>query len=459
MEKYGIYVPVKHFPELDEDFIPIHGFNREFLKDAKKPFYLALEGAGGRVAVKHTFIHETEDKKEADLYYVERLIKTLLWTIGGFRVYVWGDKRVYEYLSRTYSHDGLRKFDFDFMADVYEHPFEIFYTDALPSWKDYPRKVGGGLNGCRIGLDLGGSDIKVSAMFDGKTVYADEIVWSPKTKTDPDYHYETIVSTLKKAAAHLPGVDAVGVSSAGIHIDNLTKVASLFIKVPPELFKDKVRDIYIRAITDTFGPVPMEVANDGDVSALAGSMSLNDNSVLGIAMGTSEAGGFVDDQGNITGWLNELAFVPVDVAANAAKDEWSGDIGCGVKYFSQDSCIRLAESTGISFDKDLAPGGKLEIIQELMKTGDERILRVYRTMGTYLGHTLPFYYSLYECRNVLLLGRVMSGQGGDIILNTAREVLKDEYPLEAQQIKIVLPDERFRRIGQSLAAASLPKIK
>ena len=98
-----------------------------------------------------------------------------------------------------------------------------------------------------------------------------------------------------------------------------------------------MKDIYIRAITDTFGNIPFCVVNDGDVTALAGAMSLKDSSVLGIAMGTSEAVGFVDEQGRITGWLNELAFAPVDANPKALADEWSGDIGCGGKYFSQDA--------------------------------------------------------------------------------------------------------------------------
>ena len=153
----------------------------------------------------------------------------------------------------------------------------------------------------------------------------------------------------------MPRVDAVGVSSAGVYINNRTMSASLFLKVQKEQFGAQVKDIYIRAITDTFGDVPYCVINDGDVSALAGAMSLNDSSVLGIAMGTSEAAGFVDEQGRVTGWLNELAFVPVDAAAGAMRDEWSGDIGCGVKYFSQDGVIKLAPRSGIVLEDSLSP--------------------------------------------------------------------------------------------------------
>lgn len=285
------------------------------------------------------------------------------------------------------------------------------------------------------------------------------MVWFPKTNSDPDYHYNGIVAALKSAAEHLPRVDAVGVSSAGVYIDNRTMNASLFLKVPKDQFDAKVKDIYIRAITDTFGDVPYAVVNDGDVSALAGTMSLNDNNVLGIAMGTSEAVGYVDEDGNITGWLNELAFVPVDAAPTAMQDEWSGDIGCGVKYFSQDSVIKLAPAAGIELDASLSPAEKLKVVQGLMEQDDPRAAKIYESIGVYLAHALTLYYELYGYRHVLLLGRVMSGKGGDLLLATCKKVLADEYPEVNEKIHLALPDEKFRRVGQSAAAASLPELK
>ena len=81
--------------------------------------------------------------------------------------------------------------------------------------------------------------------------------------------------------------------------------------------------------------MPFEVVNDGEVTALAGSMSLGENAMLGIALGTSTAAGYVTPDGNITSWLNELAFVPVDYNPAAPTDEWSGDYGVGAQYFSQ----------------------------------------------------------------------------------------------------------------------------
>ena len=257
----------------------------------------------------------------------------------------------------------------------------------------------------------------------------------------------------------MPRVDAVGVSSAGVFINNRTMNASLFLKVSKEDFDRKVKDIYIRAITDTFGDIPYCVVNDGDVTALAGAMSLKDTSVLGIAMGTSEAGGFVDEQGRITGWLNELAFIPVDANPEAMRDEWSGDIGCGVKYFSQDGVIKLAPRAGIELDESLSPAEKLKVVQKLMESDDERAAAVYRSIGVYLAHTLAYYRSLYGCRNLLLLGRVMSGKGGDILLDTCKAVLADEYPEVSAAVNLALPDEYFRRVGQSAVAASMPEAK
>lgn len=458
MNKFDIPLKLKNIPKLDETFCPIYAFNQAFLKTAKKPLTLALKDSRGQMAIEHTFIHDTPEKIHTDRYYIERLIKTLLWMKGGYRIYVSGDKDIYEYLREVYCEEGLRKFDFDFMAGVYEHPFEVIYTDNLPESKVDPKAVGGHLEGCRIGFDAGGSDRKVSAVMDGETVYSEETVWFPKEHADPQYHYDGIVAALRSAASHLPRVDAIGVSSAGIYINNRAMVASLFIKIPKDVFNQEVKDIYIRAIRDTFGDVPYAIINDGDVSALAGAMSLNDTSVLGIAMGTSQAGGFVDERGRITGWLNELAFVPVDVSFDAALDEWSGDIGCGVKYFSQDAVIRLAERAGLTIGGDLSLAEKLVEVQKLMDSDDPRAVEIFHTIGVYLGHTLPFYYSLYRCRNVLLLGRVMSGKGGDIILNTAQKVLEEEYPLEAGSMRLKLPDEKFRRVGQSMAAASLPEL-
>lgn len=457
MEHLGIQVQVKNKPVLDQGFLPIYKFNRAFLETAKQAFNFAVERNGGQVARYETFIHGTPDKREADLYYLERLIKSILWLKGGFRIYVQNQPEMTQEIRRIFSSEGSRAFDFAFMADVFEHAFEIVDCDTLPEEKSNSQAMGRHLDGCRIGFDAGGSDRKVSAVIDGEAVYSEEVLWYPKVTEDPEYHYQEILQAMRVAASKMPRVDAIGVSSAGIFIENRTMRASLFLKVPQDAFEEKVKDIYIRAARE-IADVPLVVANDGDVTALAGAMSLGENNILGIAMGTSEAVGFVDAAGNINGWLNELAFMPVDANPRAMVDEWSGDIGVGCKYFSQDAVIKLAPAAGIALAEDLPPAKKLKIVQELMDKDDAAARDIYLSIGTYLGHSLAYYYTFYQFKYVLLLGRVMSGKGGDLIFAEAKRVLADEYADVADKIVLTLPDEKFRRVGQSVAAASLPQI-
>jgi len=458
MKFLGIDVDIKNTCPLDEGFIPLGLFNRAFRKTATKPIKIAVERNAGYVSVYETKIHGTEEMRDADNYYIERYVKFVLWAIGGYKVYICGDKNVYEFIKNEYSKEGKRAFDNGFMSRVYENEFEVIYKelDECPEEKKQAKSIGRNFGGCRIGFDAGGSDRKVSAVVDGECIYSEETVWNPKLNSDPQYHYDGIMDSMKKAASKMPRVDAIGISSAGVYIDNKAMVASLFIKVNDEDYDKYVKDIYIR-VCEEFN-VPYEVCNDGDVTALAGAMSLEDTNVLGIAMGTSEAVGYVDGDGNITGWLNELAFAPVDAQPDAMEDEWSGDIGCGVKYFSQDGINKLAPRAGIELDETDTPANRLKVTQALMEKDDERAIKVYETTGIYLGHTLGHYSDFYDIRHVLLLGRVMSGKGADIIMEKAEKVIKEEYPEIADKITLHIPDEKTRRVGQSAAAASLPKI-
>lgn len=457
MKLLGIEFDVKNVPVLDTGFIPVTLFNRAFLKLATVPIAIAVQRNDNQVSVTKTKICADSALVDANKFYIERLLKSLLWVKGGYKITIFcDDTTIVDYIKTLYSDNGKRSFDYKFMAKVYE---ESFVVEGMPynniiSSNETSKPIGRNLDGCRIGFDAGGSDRKVSAVIDGEPVFSEEVVWFPKTNPDPEYHYAGIVEAMKKAASYMPRVDAIGVSSAGIYVDNRAMAASLFLKVPEDVFNAKVKDIYINAAKE-IGDVPLAVANDGDVTALAGAMSLDSDSVLGIAMGTSEAVGYIDHQGNINGWLNELAFVPVDFQPDALLDEWSGDIGCGVKYFSQDSVIKLAPRIGIAFGDDMSPGDKLKKVQDLMKT-DVNVEKIFSTIGCYLGHTMAYYSDYYDIKYTLLMGRVVSGVGGDIVLKVANDVLKDEYP--ELKVKVQLPDEKSRRIGQSVAAASLPRI-
>ena len=459
MNYLGIDYSVRNLPALDPDFIPFGVWIDAYEKGAAKPLTIAIERDRGQISVRHTKIHGTPEMAEADYRFVERYVKFLLWSIGGFRIWICGDSALAQRLQKAYTLQGERKFDVQFMQDVYEVPFEVIdcRPEDCPKANEASVSIGGHMEGCRIGFDAGGSDRKVSAVIDGKTVYSEEVVWHPKTESDPQYHFDGIVSAFRTAASKMPRVDGIGVSSAGVFIGNSPMVSSLFIKVPREK-RGLVKSIYDRAALE-IGDVPIVVANDGDVTALAGAMGLECGSVMGMAMGTSEAVGYVDADGNVLGWLNELAFAPVDLFEGAMADEWSTDIGVGCKYFSQDAVIKLAPRAGITLDESLTPAEKLKAVQSLMEKGDVRARRVFESIGAYLAHTMKLYCRFYDVHHMIVLGRVMSGVGGSVILESCLRIMKEEYPELAARVRVMLPDEKTRRVGQSVAAASLPEAK
>jgi predicted NBD/HSP70 family sugar kinase len=445
---------------LDAQFQPAVVFNRGYLATAKKsgravPLVLGLERENKFISRYATLVLPEADA--ATLVYAERLVKFLLWARGGWRLYVGGPKIIGEFLRKHYSVRGARKFDCNMMTAAYGKKFQVVVTtpEKVPAAKERQLATGGHLKGCRIGFDLGASDYKVSAVIDGQAVFTEEMPWDPKSQPDPDYHYHHIAAALHRAAAHLPRVDAIGGSSAGIIVDNEIRVASLLRAVPKRLFP-KAAGIFKRIQREW--KVPVVVMNDGDVTALAGALSLGSKGVLGIAMGSSQAAGFMDPHGRIPGWLNELAFVPVDYSPQAAVDEWSGDQGTGVMYFSQQAVNKLLPAAGISLPEKLGLPERLKEVQNLMERGDGRAVKIYETVGVYLGCALAQYAEFYEFRQALILGRVTTGPGGDIVISRAREVLEKEFPEIAGKIELRVPDEKSRRVGQAVAAASLPAL-
>ncbi len=449
-------------PALDESFIPAALATRAFRKDVGEHgtrLVIGLERNDSEFSRFETQVFpEGHPDFNRNLDYIERILKFLLWQRGGFRVYVGGPRAIGQYISECYSAKGKRQFDHHFMSEqVYERDFEVICcaADEVPASREAGKLLGRHLEGHRIGFDLGASDRKVSAVVNGQVIYSEEVIWEPRNHTDPAYHYTEIMTALKTAASKMERIDAIGGSSAGIYIDNRPMVASLFRGIPKERFGE-IKNLFTRIQKEL--NVPLEVINDGDVTALAGSMSIEDNGILGIALGSSEAAGYVDLNGHITGWLNELAFAPIDYSSAAPLEEWSGDIGCGASYFSQQCVFRLAPKAGIEIPADILDAEKLKFVQEKLEAGHEGARRIWESMGVYLGYGLVHYADFYDIKHVLILGRCTSGCGGDLLLNGAKEVLAAEFPELLEKITLHLPDEKVRRVGQSVAAASLPVI-
>lgn len=460
---------IAHRPVLDPEFLPAVLWNRHYqalcqANSSSVPFHVNLERPDGSRTAWSTRILPWDDPSMRDhtSTYLERALKFLFWQRGGQTIHLGGCPEAGRLLESIYSSSGARSFDHEFMGKkVYGKPLEFVIHDSaddVPDARENIIALGRHLDGCRIGFDLGGSDRKCAAVLEGEPVFTEEVPWDPYFETDPEYHIAGIQDSLNRAASHLPRVDAIGGSSAGVYVNNEVRVASLFRGVSPEDFESKVRHIFpdLKARWDG---IPFEVVNDGEVTALAGSMSMQTNAVLGVAMGTSEAVGYVTPGGHITSWINELAFAPIDYRENAPIDEWSGDRGCGVQYFSQQAVARLTPAAGIDLPADMPAPEKLVAVQGLMKDGDERARKLFDTIGVSFGYAIAHYADYYDIENLLVLGRVTSGEGGERILEMADLVLKDEFPELSEKLRLRTPNEQDKRHGQAVAAASLPALE
>jgi predicted NBD/HSP70 family sugar kinase len=420
----------------------------------------ALEQADGAVSHFETdLVPDGEAGACENFRMLERLVKLALWSRGGFRIHLDAPGDLVERLRAHFRETAVGRFDSEIVGErVYGRPIEVVATKELPPERATTADLGGHLEGCRIGFDLGGSDRKVAALVDGRVVWSEETEWDPYHQPDPQYHWNGIMDSLRRAADHLPRVDAIGGSVAGVYVDNQVKFSSLFRGIEPALFERRVKNIF-RDLKHEWNDVPFDVVNDGDVTALLGSMSTHEGGVLGIALGTSTAGGYVTARGHITPWLSEIAFVPVDYRADAPRDEWSGDLGCCVQYLSQQAVGRLLRPAHITCAPSLPLPAQLKELQALMAAGDPRARDVYLTLGAYLGYAIAQYANVYDFRHVLVLGRVTSGAGGAVMIDVAREALRADFPELASRIDLRMPGEKEKRHGQAMAAASLPALR
>jgi predicted NBD/HSP70 family sugar kinase len=457
-------VKLKISPPLDPDFVPPVLWHQDYDRlcaddPHSREVTIAICRPGGTTFVHQMTVLPASDEHAAgNLKRVERVVKMLLWQKGGSKIMISEAPELVREIGGHYSSAGDRNFDSRVVGErsyLSRMQVEFCPVDAIPAPKDESTVRGGHLDGCRIGFDLGGSDRKAAAVIDGEVVFTEEIDWVPYFQSDLSYHFDGIMDSLRRAAEHLPRVDAIGGSSAGIIIDGEARHSSLLRGLIDADLATSGRYLFHR-VRDEWG-VPLVVANDGDVAALAGTMMLGQTGLLGIAMGTSTATGYTDPGGRLTSWLNELAFVPVDYRDDAPVDEWSGDVGCCAQYLSQQAVARLAPIAGIEFDGEMSFPDQLIEVQRLIVGEDSRARKIFESIGVYLGYTIPWFADFYDLRCMLLLGRVMSGRGGEIVIEKAREVLEAEFPGHAA-LPIVTPDERMKRHGQAVAAASLPDL-
>ena len=247
MSEVNLLPEPKFLPELHPTYRPAVLVNRAFETAARDTgaaveLGIALEQADGSVFHHHTVLFpEDHALAENNFRHLERMVKFLLWQRGGWKIHLSGADSLVGRLQEYYQTNEFGKFDDDVIGvKNFGHSLEVAACDVLPAENVQTRVIGRNLDGCRIGFDLGGSDRKAAALIEGEVKFSEEIEWDPYFEPNPDYHYEGIVDSLKRAAEHLPRVDAIGGSAAGCYSHNKVTWASLFRGVSPEDFDAKV---------------------------------------------------------------------------------------------------------------------------------------------------------------------------------------------------------------------------
>lgn len=443
--------------ELDPGFRPLSICEWDYRLAAERlglptdVYRFALRRSEDQVACQEVAAARAPELRPQTLDYLTQIVRSMLWIYGGWALYTDLPEDYLRELKERFSPSGPGGFDIGFIVrGIFGRDLEWISGPEVPTPSGGGQLAGRNQRGWRLGFDLGGSDQKIALLDpEDNVLFADSVVWDPYPQSSPAWHRLKLKELLRLGASKVPRVDSVGGSVPGVLLGNSVKVSALFRGVgegvPERLFEEVVRE--------EFGPVPFSLVNDGDAAALAGSILLKKKNLLGLAMGTSEAAGYIDGRGRVRPWFSELAFVPV-AAGNAFRDEWSGIEGAGAQYFSQQAVIRLAREAGFSLPEGLSKADQLVWIQEKLESGDPRAEAVYRTVGRYLGYSLPWYHRFYRMENVLLLGRVLKGTGGSLIAAEAEKILEAVFP--SLDLRIITLESEDVLHAQAVAAAFLP---
>jgi len=480
-QKYLLTKPAVAAP-LDPDFCPFILGKRHYLKKAAEcdktaELHFAVERPGGCVGRDRLPVFpEDHEGFEASVFLAGEAVKYMIWQRGGFKVILSGPQKICETLKAAYSEGGKYDFEVKTMPKIFAVAWSVVIEPdvaKLPAAKDVPVVCGKVASGCRIAFDLGKSDVKTVAVKDGEVLGSAETEWDV-TNPDPQYHYDVIVKAMKETAAKLPGeVVAIGGSATGaVSADSEATWCDCFPNVPPDVYKEKVVPIFNNIAKNEFKGVPMKVINDGEVTAVAGGQMVGEGCLFGISLGSSEGSGYVYEDGSLTGWINENAYCPIDLSPTAPGNVWSPHRGDASVYLGQRAATRLAKKGGIDLPAEMMPDHPdmnaashvphaqcLKKIQAAMKepAKEPEARKIYESIGVYLGYAIAQYCEYLKIKNVLILGRVTSGHGGEIMMEWAKKALAADFP-DLADIKFHTPSEHMKRVGQCVAAAALPEL-
>merc|ERR1719215_955454 len=464
---------------LDPNFAPVILGKKKYLAAAagcadKLEWALPRADGCGRGAIP-VFPEGSEDA-EASVYLAGILIQEMLWQRSGSALLLAGPPAMCEAVAADFREGGRYEFEIKSMPNVCgtpQSPFNVSIVSVgdLPENKDTPQVCGKDASGCRLAFDLGKSDIKVVAVKDNEVVYSKETEWDV-TNPDPQYHFDAIIAAMKLGKDALPQIDAIGGSATGtVSGANEATWCDIFPNVPPDVYKEKVFDIFVRIAKELAGDVPLKVINDGEVTALAAVQKISKGNVMGISMGSSEGGGYANADGNLMGWINELCYIKLDMNPKAPTDPWTKGAHRGIShmYLGQRGATKNAHKIcevpenykyphpDMCTIKHEDHAQCLKLVQKAMVDNPEKASDLHKTCGVYLGYGLAQYCEHYCIDHVMILGRVSKGAGGDLMLKTASEVLEAEFP-DLPKIQFHTADDHFKAVGQCIAAAALPTI-
>jgi len=470
---------------LDPGFAPVVLAKREYrnaAKDCADTLHFALVRADGCARGELKVFPEDDKRYQATVILAGVMIQETIWRCGASSLQLAGPASLCQTLKTAYSKGGTYEFEADVMPKANGTPDKVFDVMVvggpadLPEAKDTPQVCGKSADGCRLAFDLGKSDIKTVAIKDGEVLDSAETEWDV-TSADPQYHFDAIVAAMKKTIANAEAkgfgkIQAVGGSATGtVSANNEATWCDIFPNVPQDVYKEKVVDIFKRLAKEVAGDVPLKVINDGEVTALAAFQRINKGNVMGISMGSSEGGGYANEDGNLMGWINELCYIKLDMNPEAPTDPWTKGAHRGMShmYLGQRGATKNAHKIcevpenykyphpDMCSIKHEDHAQCLKLIQKAMVDTPDKASDLYRTCGVYLGYGLALYCEHYKIDHVMILGRVSKGAGGDLMLKVASEVLETEFP-ELPKITFHTADDHFKAVGQCIAAAALPTI-
>jgi len=470
---------------LDPGFAPVVLAKRaykEAAKDCADTLEIALPRADGCARYSLKVFPDGSPEAEASVAIACVMIQELIWQRSAASLQLVGPAGICDQIKAAFAVGGAFEFEATSMPRVNGtpgKPFEVTIGGDLPEAKDTPQVCGKEANGNRLAFDLGKSDIKTVAVKDGEVLDSAETEWDV-TNPDPQYHYDAITAAMRKTienakAKGFGDIQAVGGSATGtVSGDNEATWCDIFPNVPQDVYAEKVVDIFKRIAKDVAGDVPLKVINDGEVTALAAVQKTGSGNVMGISMGSSEGAGYANGDGNLMGWINELCYVKLDMNPEAPTDPWTKGAHRGMShmYLGQRGATKLAAKAGVKVpDNYVYPHADmctikhedhaqcLKLIQKAMADPEQEpeVRKLYETVGVYLGYGLAQYTEFYKIDNVMILGRVSKGSGGDLMLATAKKVLETEFP-EIPPITFHTADDHFKAVGQCIAAAALPTI-